>query len=110
MPDQLTDLKHGETVGPFLLFSGVTVIAVALIARWGEQGFLAPLHEAAFMRSLKYVDWFDVSIHYVPLAVCIGIDVYLLNGMSKPLRFFALAVMVPLILLAYWFLTNDYNY
>jgi hypothetical protein len=45
-----------------------------------------------------------------PLAVCLGIDVYLLNGMSKPLRFFSLAVMVPLILLAYWFLTNDYNY
>jgi hypothetical protein len=70
MSDQLTDLKHDDTVSHFLLFSGVTLIAVALVARWGEQGFLASLHEAAFIRSLKYVDWLDVSIHYVPLAVC----------------------------------------
>jgi hypothetical protein len=110
MSHQPTDPKRVVPVGQLLLFSGVTLVAVTLITRWGEQGFLTPLHRAAFMHSLAYVDWFDVSIHFVPVAACIGIDVYLLNGMSKPLRCFVLAAVVPFIILAYWFLTGDYNY
>jgi len=95
--------------GLVLFFGLATWVAVALVARWGE-GFLTPLHKVAFMRSFDGVDWWDLANHYLPFAICIAIQVWLLEKMPKWLQFFSAVVVVPLVILAYWFLTGDYNY
>jgi hypothetical protein len=76
----------------------------------GRKKVSWPLHRAAFMHSFEGVDWLDVGTHFVPLAVCVCIDVFLLGSMPRSLRVFSLIVVVPLAILAYWFFTNDYNY
>lgn len=92
------------------MFGLMTWVSVSLVARWGEEGFLTPLHKVMFGHSFDGVDWSDLTIHYVPLAVSLAIQVYLLEKMPKGLQFFSAAVLVPFVVLAYWFVTGDYNY
>jgi len=99
-----------NAAGLLLLFGLMTSVAVGLVARWGDEGFLAPLHRVTFIRSFDGVDWWDLANHYLPFAVCVAIQVYLLEKMPKWLQFFSAAVVVPSVILGYWFLTGDYNY
>jgi hypothetical protein len=88
------------------VFCMATVACVALANNWAIAGVVAPLHLPVVLRDLRGVDWLNIGFRYVAMLACIGIDAYVLGKLPRWLRFAALA-LVPFIILAYWFLTDN---